>query len=245
MDFSNIHFDFTGKLVLVIGGSRGIGKGIVEGFLRSGAKILYSSRQLAKNLESPEVIHVPVDITNESQIVRLFETVDQYGIPDIFINSAAINFAKRIEEISIDEWNLVLQTNLTAAFSLCKKVLARMKLRKQGKIVNISSIAGRHRSIVSGVHYVSSKAGLIGLTKQLAFEAAGYNINVNAVCPSQTMTDMLQESMTREEIENLKANIPLKRLASVKEQVGPIMFLCSDAAAYVTGTFIDVNGGQI
>lgn len=245
MNFSNIHFNFADHIVLVAGGSQGIGKGVVDAFLRVGAKVLYASRHPIKDAESNDAIHIPVDFTQESQIVRLFKIVDQYGTPDIFVNAAAINFAKKIEKISVEEWNLVLQTNLSAAFSLCKKVLVRMKAQKRGKIVNISSIAGRHRSVVSGVHYVSSKAGLIGLTKQLAFEAAEYNINVNAVCPSQTMTDMLRESMTNEEIEKLKANIPLKRLASVQDQVGPIIFLCSDAASYITGTFIDVNGGQI
>jgi NAD(P)-dependent dehydrogenase (short-subunit alcohol dehydrogenase family) len=120
-----------------------------------------------------------------------------------------------------------------------------MKPRGFGRIVNVSSIAGRHRSVVSGVHYVSSKAGMIGLTKQLAFEAAPFKITVNAVAPSQTMTDMLKDSMTDEQVKNLEANIPLGRIAEVREQVGPILFLLTDAAAYMTGTFLDVNGGQI
>ena len=245
MGFSNIQFDFNNNIVLVVGGSRGIGRGVVDAFLKAGSRVFYASRHPMKNAESNDAVHLPVDLTKEAEIEKLFEVVDSYGIPDILVNSAAINFTKKNENISIKEWNLVIQTNLSAAFYLCKQVLARMKKQKRGKIVNISSIAGRHRSLVSGVHYVSSKAGLIGLTKQLAFEAAEYNINVNAVCPSQTLTNMLRESMTEQQLKELITNIPLKRLASIEDQVGVILFLCSDASSYITGTYIDVNGGQV
>ena len=115
----------------------------------------------------------------------------------------------------------------------------------QGRIVNVSSIAGRHRSYVSGVHYTSSKAGIIGLTKQVAFEVAKRGITVNAVCPSQTKTDMLEQSMTKEEIRKLGETIPLNRVAEVSEVVEPILFLCSDGASYITGTTLDINGGQL
>ena len=114
-----------------------------------------------------------------------------------------------------------------------------------GKIVNVSSIAGRHRSYTSGVHYTASKAGIIGLTKQVAFEVAGRGINVNAVCPSQTKTDMLLETMTEEEIKKLEQVIPMGRLAEIDEVVNPIVFLCSDGASYITGTTLDINGGQL
>ena len=245
MSFSNIEFDFRNNFVLIVGGSRGIGRGVVEAFLEAGSRVLYSSRSPMKNPKSNDALHIPVDISDETEIEKLFEVVDSYGIPDILVNSAAINFCKKTENISMKEWNLVIQTNLSAAFYVCKHMLVRMKKLKRGKIINISSIAGRHRSLVSGVHYVSSKAGLIGLTKQLAFEAAEYNINVNAVCPSQTLTDMLRESMNEQQLKELIINIPVKRLASINDQVGVILFLCSDAASYITGTYIDVNGGQI
>ena len=109
----------------------------------------------------------------------------------------------------------------------------------------MSSIAGHHRSLVSGVHYVSTKAGLIGLTKQLAYELGPYNVNVNVVCPSQTMSDMLKESMSEKEQQSLANNIPLRRIANIEDQVGPILFLCSSLSSYITGAIIDVNGGQL
>jgi len=245
MSYTNITFDFSQNIVLVSGGSKGIGKGVVDAFLLSGATVLYASRHPMENDKSSNAIHIPVDLSEEAEIKKLFEVVDSYGTPNILINSAAINYTKRNEDISMDEWDSVIQTNLSASFHLCKEALVRMKKKKRGKIVNISSIAGRHRSLVSGAHYVSSKAGLIGLTKQLAFESAKHNINVNAICPSQTMTDMLQKSMSQDELKDLMTNIPLNRIASVEDQVGVILFLCSDAASYITGTFIDVNGGQI
>ena len=143
----------------------------------------------------------------------------------------------------MDEWDEVLDTNLRSFFYIIKKVLEIMP--DGGKIVNVSSIAGRNRSVVSGVHYTSSKAGIIGLTKQVAYEVGKRNINVNAVCPSQTRTDMLLESMTEEEIQELGKSIPLGRIAKVEEVVNSILFLCSDEASYITGTTLDINGGQL
>ena len=118
-------------------------------------------------------------------------------------------------------------------------------MNEGSRIVNFSSIAGRNRSLVSGLHYTSSKAGIIGLTRQLAYELGPRNINVNCVCPSQTKTKMLLESMTLEDQNNLSEEIPLKRLATVSDQVGPVVFLCSELANYINGAIIDVNGGQL
>ena len=118
-------------------------------------------------------------------------------------------------------------------------------MKSGSRIVNFSSIAGRNRSLVSGLHYTSSKAGIIGFTRQLAYELGPRNINVNCVCPSQTKTKMLLESMSKEEQEKLSENIPLNRLASIEDQVGPVVFLCSELSNYINGAVIDVNGGQL
>ena len=112
------------------------------------------------------------------------------------------------------------------------------------KIVNVSSIAGRSKSIVSGVHYTASKSGIIGLTRQFAQELGPKGININCVCPSQTLTDMLQQSMREEQIQELERTIPLKRLATVTEIVDPILFLCSNKSNYIHGACLDINGGQ-
>ncbi len=238
-----ITFNFKGKRVLVVGGSRGIGQGLVDHLVMSGAETIYAARK--PNPKEHNARFVKVDLNFEKQIENLFLEIDKGGEIDIVINTAAINYCKKFDEISVEEWDEIERINLRAAFIVCQKAAIRMKVQKYGKIVNVSSIAGRHRSIVSGVHYVSTKSGLIGLTRQMAYELAKYNVNVNVVCPSQTMSDMLRESMSDDEIEILSKNIPLRRIATIDEQVGPILFLCSDLSSYMTGAVVDVNGGQL
>jgi NAD(P)-dependent dehydrogenase (short-subunit alcohol dehydrogenase family) len=236
-------FDFDGKRALIVGGSRGIGKALVEAFLGAGADVVYAAR--APMAGKTRATFVETDVRDEQVIRRLFKAVDEKGGLDFAVNMAGVNHAKTIDKIVAPEWDDVLAVNLRAAFLVCREAAKRMKAKRRGSIVNVSSIAGRHRSPVSGVHYVSSKAGLIGLTRQLAFELGPFGVNVNVVCPSQTMTDMLKQSMTPAQRKALADTIPLRRLATVDDQVGPILFLCSDAAAYITGAVIDVNGGQI
>ena len=215
------------KVVIVVGGSKGIGKGVVDNFNSLGAIVHSLSRNNC-------------DITNPDQIDSYFDKLDKV---DILINNAAINYCKPIEDISLNEWNSVINTNLTSFFYIIKKCLPLMK--RGSKIVNISSIAGRSKSLVSGVHYTSSKAGLIGLTRQLAQELGPKGININCVCPSQTLTPMLESSMTKFEIHELSKNIPLRRIAHIHEVVKPILFLCSDDASYIHGACLDINGGQL
>jgi len=215
------------KTVVVVGGSTGIGKELVTIFKNSGANVKSISR-------------ANCDITKQEEIDLYFSNINQV---DILINNAAINYCKSIEEISLNEWNSVIDTNLTSYFYIIKKCLPLMKYGS--KIVNVSSIAGRSKSLVSGVHYTSSKAGLIGLTRQLAQELGPKGININCVCPSQTLTPMLERSMTSKQLSELSNNIPLRRIAKVNEIVKPILFLCSEDASYIHGACLDINGGQI
>jgi len=173
------------KTVVVVGGSTGIGKELVTTFKNSGANVKSISR-------------ANCDITKQEEIDLYFSNINQV---DILINNAAINYCKSIEEISLNEWNSVIDTNLTSYFYIIKKCLPLMKYGS--KIVNVSSIAGRSKSLVSGVHYTSSKAGLIGLTRQLAQELGPKGININCVCPSQTLTPMLERSMTSKQLSEL------------------------------------------
>lgn len=224
---SNIKWNFKNKNVLVVGSSRGIGKGVFDEFKKSGANVI--------GLESKHCD------------LRYKEEIDTFtgNLPkiDILINVAAINYARKLEEITWNEWTDVMNVNLRGIFYITTNVL--MGMPDYGKIVNVSSIAGRHRSLTSGAHYTTSKAGIIGLTKQIAFQVGERNINVNAVCPSQTLTDMFRATLTSKEAKELESTIPLGRIATVKEQVYPIMFLCSNEASYITGTTLDVNGGQL
>ena len=238
MKMNNIKYNFSKSKVLVVGGSRGIGKGVVEAFLSSNASVSYVSRKPMVN-QPPNLKFFSCDIRYEEDIKKLFSNLTSL---DILINVAGINHCKKIDQISGNEWDAVIDTNLKSFYLIIKNSIKIMK--KGSKIVNVSSIAGRHRSLVSGVHYVSSKAGIIGLTKQLAYELGEKGINVNCVCPSQTLTDMLKESMSNSEQKNLASIIPLKRLSTIEEQVAPILFLSSVESSYMTGSILDINGGQ-
>ena len=220
-------YDFTDKVVLVVGDSRGIGKGVSNKFKESGANVFGINTSNC-------------DISDKQEIDEYFDDLNRI---DILVNVAAINYCKKIQEIDFDEWTKVLDVNLRGYYYIIKKTLEIMP--DNSRIVNVSSIAGRHRSYVSGVHYTSSKAGIIGLTKQVAFEVGSRGITVNAVCPSQTKTDMLLESMNDKQIKELGKSIPLGRVAEVEEVVNPILFLCSEESSYITGTTIDINGGQL
>ncbi len=241
--FSNIKYNFKGKIVLIIGGSKGIGAGLVKEFLKSGAKVYYVGR--TRNRSINNAFFLKCDLKDLKDLKDLEKKLSKIIKIDILINSAAINFPKPNDKITFDEWKEVFAINMDSIFFISKIVLKIMKKNNSGSIVNISSIAGRHRSVVSGIHYVSSKSALIGYTKQLSYEYAKYNIRVNVVCPSQTYTDMLRKTMNKKSILKLSKNIPLKRIAKLEEQIGPIMFLCSDSASYITGAVLDVNGGQI
>lgn len=220
--------DFTNKTTIVVGGSAGIGLKIKEEFQNLGSKVFSISRKEG------------IDINNTKQVDEFLLKVDKV---DFLINVASINYTKKIQEIDLTEWQEVINTNLSSIFYITKQCIEKME--SGSKIVNFSSIAGRNRSLVSGVHYTTSKAGIIGFTRQLAYELGPKNINVNCVCPSQTLTNMLQNSMTSEQQEKLSSEIPLRRLATVEDQVGPVIFLCSELSSYINGAVIDVNGGQI
>lgn len=220
--------DFSNKTTIVVGGSRGIGLKVKEKFSSLGSEVHSISRTEGVDISIPEQV---------DKYLMQFKKID------FLINVVGINYTKKIQEIELSEWEEVIKTNLTSIFYVTKQCISKMD--QGSRIVNVSSIAGRNRSLVSGVHYTSSKSGLIGFTRQLAFELGPKDINVNCVCPSQTLTQMLEESMTKEEQKKLSDDIPLKRLATVDDQVGPIIFLCSELSNYLTGAVIDVNGGQI
>ena len=220
--------DFSNKVAIVVGSSKGIGLGVADTFVELGATVIRVSRTEG------------VDISNKESIDSFFESLTHI---DFLINVAGINFCKKIEDIEIDELDSVIDTNLRSFYYIIKKSIPLMK--SGGRIVNVSSIAGRNKSIVSGVHYTSSKAGIIGLTRQLAHELGPRGIHVNCTCPSQTITPMLEQSMTKEQQDKLCENIPLRRLGTIKDQVGPIVFLCSELSSYLNGCIIDANGGQL
>jgi NAD(P)-dependent dehydrogenase (short-subunit alcohol dehydrogenase family) len=233
-------FNFSGESVLVIGGSKGIGRRVSELFVHYKAKNVYSIARSKSNLQKVE--DIVCDISDTKHFIKCLDEIKENI--DILINVAGTNFCDTIDNIDYDEWDRVIDINLKSFFTSIKYFAPSMIRARKGKIVNVSSIAGRSKSIVSGVHYTASKHGIVGLTKQVAQELGPYGINVNCTCPSQTMTEMLENSMNKKEIIDLADRIPVKRISSVTEQAMPILFLCTDAASYIHGAAIDVNGGQ-
>ncbi|MCL1817590.1 MAG: 3-oxoacyl-[acyl-carrier-protein] reductase [Spirochaetaceae bacterium] len=240
-----------GKKILVTGGSRGIGKALVEGYVREGASVWYMDLQqgdleeYAKIAEShgARVVFRSCDITSEEILTAAAKEVlaDSGGF-DVLVNNAGITRDGLSFRMSLADWNAVIATNLTAAFLLSKLVVQDMFMKKiAGAVVNISSIVG-----VMGnggqVNYAASKAGLIGLTKSLAREVAPRNIRVNAVAPGficTSMTDKLNDDQKKA----LVAQIPMARLGEPEDVAKAVLFLSSDLSAYITGHVLHVTGG--
>jgi 3-oxoacyl-[acyl-carrier protein] reductase len=228
------------RVALVTGASKGIGEAIFTLFNQKEIQAIGISR------------HIPLtettlrcDVTKETEVRDLVdELVHSFGRIDILVNNAGIVSHKDIFEMSLDEWHDILDTNLTGAFLCSKYVLKYMIKNRYGKIINISSIAGRFRSQVASAAYTASKYGIIGLSRQLAFHYAKYNININVVSPSQTETSMLMDSISDQKLKEIVSHIPAERLARPKDVAEVVYFLSMDESSYINGAVIDVNGAQ-
>jgi NAD(P)-dependent dehydrogenase (short-subunit alcohol dehydrogenase family) len=189
---------------------------------------------------------VPGDVAAEGvpdEIVR--RTVERFGRIDILVNNAAMARSTRFGDLSASEWRETLEVNLTAPFLLTKAVLPTMKARHYGRIVNISSTAGRMVSTLGGAHYTASKAGLLGLTRAAAKELGKFGITVNAICPGMIDTELTHEHADPDLLERLAAGYPVPRLGTSLEVADLICFAASEAAGYITGAAIDINGGDL
>ena len=168
---------------------------------------------------------------------------EKLGGVDILVNNAGILHSTQIEDVTEQEWDKICDINLKAVFFAVQACTAHFKEKRYGKIVNMSSLAGRSGGIANGIVYSATKAGVIGLTKGLATRLAPWNINVNCVCPGTTKTDILK-TFTDEKLKELETKIPLGRLGSTEDIANVVCFLCSDEASFMTGATVDVNGGM-
>ena len=177
------------------------------------------------------------------EIVRL--TMERFGRIDILVNNAAQARSTRFHELSAEEWRQAMEVNLTAPFLLTKAVLPAMQTQHYGRIVNISSSAGRTVSTLGGAHYTASKAGLLGLTRAAAKELGKYGITVNAICPGMIDTELTHEYASSELLGKLAASYPVPRLGTSREVADLICFAASEASGYITGASFDINGGDL
>jgi NAD(P)-dependent dehydrogenase (short-subunit alcohol dehydrogenase family) len=249
-------FDFTGKTVLITGASRGLGRAYARGFAGLGAKVILAARntenlnataELIEQDGNPDCAIVPCDVLETPAMDHLLDEVDRiFGRLDILVNNAGVGHKIPAVDVSMEEWHRVTQTNLDAPFYLSSRSAARFMIPQGGgNIVNIASMGG-FSGIPGGAAYSASKAGLLNLTRALAGEWAKNNIRVNCVCPHYTQTDMVKPLMQYEQWMKLNAlRTPLGRLAQPEETVGAVLFLASDMASYITGDYIQVDGGTL
>jgi NAD(P)-dependent dehydrogenase (short-subunit alcohol dehydrogenase family) len=243
--------DFAGRVALVTGAARGLGRAAAARLRERGASVAVNVRgeeradRTAREI-GDDVLGVPGDLAVAGvpeTIVR--QALDRFGRIDILINNAALPLTTRFEQISIEEWRQVMDVNLTAPFLLMQAVVPGMKRQGYGRIVNISSTAGRMVSTLGGAHYTSSKTGLLGLTRAAAKELGRYGITVNAVCPGMIDTELTRESASPELLARLAQTYPISRLGTALEVADLICFVASERAGYITGASLDINGGDL
>ncbi len=246
--------DLTGKTAIVTGATKGLGLAAAKNLALAGANIVVVSRtaadceKVAKEIKETgkEAAAVPLDISKEDSIIRLVnQTVATFGSIDILVNNAGTAVTKKAEDLSAQEWDTVVDTNLKGVFLLSREAGKVMIKQNKGKIINIASIFG----VVGDkrvLPYLASKGGVIQLTRGLALEWARYNIQVNAVAPGYVMTSMNEKELQDEKIyEYVTGKIPLRRLGKADEVAAAIVFLASEAANYITGTVLPVDGGWL
>jgi 3-oxoacyl-[acyl-carrier protein] reductase len=172
--------------------------------------------------------------------------LSRFGRIDVLVNNAGIGPATRpLDRITGDEWDRTLAVDLTGVFNCMRAVLPGMKERRYGKIVNISSSAGRSVSTFAGAHYTAAKAGVLGLTRHAAFEYAPYNININAIAPGTIDTELLRGAVSADRIAEEALKIPLRRIGTVDDESNLVLFLASEESSYITGATIDINGADL
>ncbi|HEY9869946.1 MAG TPA: 3-hydroxybutyrate dehydrogenase [Candidatus Obscuribacterales bacterium] len=253
-----------GKCAIVTGSTSGIGQGIARALAAQGCSVMLNGlgdsqaieqdRAALETAAGVKVLYHPADMTDPAQIADLVDTTErELGSVDILVNNAGIQFTAPVEQFPPDRWNSIIAINLTSAFHTTRLALPKMRARNWGRIINVASVHG----LVASVHkaaYVAAKHGLIGLTKVVALETAESNITCNAICPGWVRTPLVEaqidalakrDNITTDEaaVKLLEEKQPSKRFVEI-DQLGAItVFLCSEAAANVTGVSLPVDGG--
>ena len=247
-------FTLTDRVAIVTGGSRGLGEEMAEGLAEAGASLMICARRdewLQPTLEKfrsqgIKVEGVLADVSKPADVQAVVDkTIETFGKVDILVNNAGITWGARPEEMPVDKWQKVIDINLTGAFLFAQAAGREMLKREYGRIINVASIAGLHAS-VRGPHYAgysASKAGLMGLTRELAASWGRQNIRVNAIAPGFFHSRLADPALTLAE-PSIKATCPIPRVGAAGELKGVCVFLAADASNYITGQTIVVDGGR-
>ncbi len=246
--------DLAGRRAVVTGAGGGIGAATVRALAAMGADVvlvdlrrtqaLVQVRDEVSSLGRAADI-VELDVTQAAAVRALFEPGAPGDRVDVLVNAAGVLFGTPVAEVTEQEWDLVLDVNLKASFLMSQAALDRMRPRGWGRIVNVSSTAGKNVSTIGGVHYTSAKAGVLGLTRHLAAECAADGVTVNAVCPGLIDTAMVRTTIAPDQVQRYAGGFPIPRLGTSEEVGDLIAFLASPQAAYITGASVDINGGDL
>jgi NAD(P)-dependent dehydrogenase (short-subunit alcohol dehydrogenase family) len=246
---------FHAQVVVVTGAGRGIGAATVRAFAAEGARLALLDIDaagldaLARDLtaKGTEAIGLTCDVTVGSEVRQAIDTIaSRFGRIDVLVNNAG-GFSKirATEEIPDEEWDAIVRLNLTSVFLCTKAVLPIMKRQRAGRIVNLASVVGRSAAVSVTTHYAAAKAGVIGFTRNLAREVGPDGITVNAVAPGTVGTERFWALRSPEETRRIAESVPLRRVAEPEEIAQCVLFLASEAAGYITGAALDVNGGMV
>lgn len=243
--------DLTGKVALVTGGSKGLGRSIANALARAGAHVAITSRtrsdldKAATDLRQygREVLSIPSDVADEGSIRTMVQQViERFGQIDVLVNNAGVEGLGAIAEMDAQHWDHVLEINLRGPMLCCKHVGPHMIHRRQGKVINVASV-GASRAVRYIGAYAASKAGLVQLTRTLALEWVRHNIQVNALCPGYFLTSINEEFFASDAGRRMITQLPMGRVAEPGEIEGAAVFLASSATSYVTGATLYVDGG--
>ncbi len=244
--------ELEGKIALVTGAARGIGKGIALVLAEKGADIIINDKKLnfegdalasQINAMGRKTMLVEADVSKKVDVIRMFDQIQkEFGRLDILVNNAGTSQAKDIFEASLEDWEYIIDTNLTSCFLCSKAAMELMAAHRFGRIINISSVVGERGALFGHVHYAATKSGMLGMTKTLARTGAPLGITVNAVAPGLIETELLLKTHGAEGVEQLSASIPLG-LGKPRSIGLAVAYLAGEGGNYVTGAILDVNGG--
>lgn len=248
MDMSNVNFE--GKIGIITGGAKGIGKAVAMQFAELGGKAVIvdvdakTAEETCQEIGNAE--YYVVDLNDSEAVVREFQRIiAEQGRVDVLVNNAGIVSTPAFEDLTLEEWNKILNIDLTAVFLASQVLFKHMKEMGGGRIVNVASIAGKvGGGFLGTAAYAAAKAGVISLTKSIAKAGSPVNVYCNSVCPGYTRTP-LQKAMTPEKEKVLLESMSMKRAAAPSEVAGGILFLASDAASFIQGENLNVDGGLL
>jgi NAD(P)-dependent dehydrogenase (short-subunit alcohol dehydrogenase family) len=247
-------FDLTGKVALITGGNKGLGKAMARGFAESGADVVIASRHESELKTALDEIlagtgrrgaYLVADMANREHVKKLAGfAIERMGKVDILVNNAGMNAPQPIDGITDETWDKVVEVNLTSVMALTREIVPQMKSRRWGRVVHISSVLGQVSKEKRNA-YSATKSALMGLARASALDLGPFNVTVNCIAPGPFLTDMPMSILSDAEKQVFAERTALGRWAIPRELVGPVLMLCSDAGGYITGQTIFVDGGWL